>query len=99
MLTYLPRESINNMKIIFISNNIHLHLKIRLLKCYVFPVLLFGVEIWTMTETSIEKALRIVNGNIIYVKIDSNFISFHISHVSIIIDLILRFKRQRFTVV
>ncbi|CAG9835438.1 unnamed protein product [Diabrotica balteata] len=49
------RASFTSMKQIFTSNNLTLPLKIRVLKCYVFPVLLYGMEAWTMTVTLTKK--------------------------------------------
>ncbi|XP_072402422.1 uncharacterized protein [Diabrotica undecimpunctata] len=49
------RASFTSMKQIFTSKSLTLPLKIRLLKCYVFPVLLYGMEAWTMTATLMKK--------------------------------------------
>uniref|UniRef100_A0A8D8SUP8 Reverse transcriptase domain-containing protein n=1 Tax=Cacopsylla melanoneura TaxID=428564 RepID=A0A8D8SUP8_9HEMI len=37
------------------SHNLTLDTKTRLLKCYVFSVLLYGVETWTLTEATTNK--------------------------------------------
>uniref|UniRef100_A0A8D8Q737 Uncharacterized protein n=2 Tax=Cacopsylla melanoneura TaxID=428564 RepID=A0A8D8Q737_9HEMI len=43
------------MQKIFKSHDLHLDIKIRLLRCYVFSVLFYGVEAWTLTEASAKK--------------------------------------------
>lgn len=40
---------------IFKSHSLPLRTKARLLRCYVFTVLLYGVESWTLTEASMRK--------------------------------------------
>lgn len=49
------RAAFNNMKRLFTSKDLSLPLKIRLVKCYVFPVLLYGAEAWTLTEALMKK--------------------------------------------
>ena len=44
------RTVLNKMKTSFVSRNLSLKLKIRMVRCYIFSVLLYGVEAWTMTE-------------------------------------------------
>ena len=44
------RTVFNKMKTFFVSRNLSLKLKIRMVRCYILPVLLYGVEAWTMTE-------------------------------------------------
>ena len=45
----------NKMKTFFVSRNLSLKLKIRMVRCYILPVLLYGVEAWTMTEALMRK--------------------------------------------
>ena len=40
----------NKMKTFFVRRNLSLKLKIRMVRCYILPVFLYGVEAWTMTE-------------------------------------------------
>ena len=47
------RPVFNKMKIFFVSRNLRLKLKIRMVRYYILPVLLYGVEAWTMTEALI----------------------------------------------
>lgn len=49
------RSAFTKMNNIFKSHSIPLKTKIRLLRCYVFTVLLYGVESWTLTEASTKK--------------------------------------------
>ena len=49
------RSSFVKMRHIFTNRHVSLPLKLRLLKCYVFPVLLYGAEAWTMTEQLMKK--------------------------------------------
>ncbi|KAI5746880.1 hypothetical protein M8J77_008501 [Diaphorina citri] len=51
------RTSFVNMKRILCSRDLSLNLRTRLLKCYVFSVLLYGVEAWTLNKAS-EKRLQ-----------------------------------------
>ena len=44
------RTIFNKKKTFFVSKNLSLKLKIRMVRCYILPVLLYGVEAWTMTE-------------------------------------------------
>uniref|UniRef100_A0A8D8WXP6 Uncharacterized protein n=1 Tax=Cacopsylla melanoneura TaxID=428564 RepID=A0A8D8WXP6_9HEMI len=41
----------NRMGAVFKSHNLTLDTKMRLLRCYVFSVLFYGVESWTLNET------------------------------------------------
>ena len=43
------------MKTFFVSKNLSLKLKIKMVRCYILPVLLYGVEAWTMTEALMRK--------------------------------------------
>ena len=43
------------MRHIFTKRHVSLPLKLRLLKCYVFPVLLYGAETWNITEQLMKK--------------------------------------------
>lgn len=49
------RTAFIKMSKLFRTHDLSLSTKIRLLKCYVFPVLLYGVESWTLTEASCKK--------------------------------------------
>uniref|UniRef100_A0A8D8SHV0 Craniofacial development protein 2 n=1 Tax=Cacopsylla melanoneura TaxID=428564 RepID=A0A8D8SHV0_9HEMI len=49
------RNVFNSMDSVFKSHNLTLDTKTRLLKCYVFSVLLYGVETWTLTEATTNK--------------------------------------------
>lgn len=40
---------------LFKSHNLSLHMKLRLLRCYVFSVLLYGVETWTLTKETTKR--------------------------------------------
>ena len=44
------RTVFNKIKTLFVSKNLSLKLKIRMARCYILSVLLYGVEAWTMTE-------------------------------------------------
>ncbi|XP_060520407.1 uncharacterized protein LOC132698368 [Cylas formicarius] len=45
------RGAFVKMKAVLCSRDIDLALRIRILKCYVFSVLMYGAESWTLTET------------------------------------------------
>ena len=47
----IARNAFNNMKSVLSSRNIRLHIRMRLIKCYVWSTLLYGVETWTITKT------------------------------------------------
>lgn len=49
------RSAFNNMRHVFKSGDLSLNLKTRLLRCYVFTVLLYGMETWTLHKTTIDK--------------------------------------------
>lgn len=49
------RTVFNQMSTIFKSHNISLETKMRHLRCYVFTVLLYGIESWTLTEATTKK--------------------------------------------
>lgn len=49
------RTAFIKMNNVFRSHNLPLKTKIRLLRCYVFTVLLYGAEAWTLTEASMKK--------------------------------------------
>lgn len=48
------RASFSYMSNIFKSHDLSTSIKIRLLRCYIFSVLLYGVESWTLTESSMK---------------------------------------------
>lgn len=43
------------MRDVLSSNTLSLHLRMRIVRCYVFSVLLYGVEAWTLSETTSKK--------------------------------------------
>lgn len=49
------RTTFNNMKPLLTSRDLSLKTKIRLAKCYVFSILLYGVEAWTLTDLLMKK--------------------------------------------
>lgn len=51
------RSTFNQMSAVFKSHDLTLETKIRLLRCYVYSVLLYGVETWTMRDET-EKRLE-----------------------------------------
>lgn len=53
----ISKSAFNNMKSIFQSRKINMKLKLRLLKCYIWSVLLHGVETWTISK-KMEKRLE-----------------------------------------
>lgn len=46
------RKTLNNMRTLLASRDLSLDLRIRLLRCYIFPVLLYGCESWTIDATT-----------------------------------------------
>ncbi|CAG9829877.1 unnamed protein product [Diabrotica balteata] len=44
------RSTFNRMGAFFNSHNLFIDTKVRMLRCYVFSVLLYGVESWTLNE-------------------------------------------------
>ena len=46
----ISKATFNNMKCIFTNKNIHLATKIRTLKTYIWSILLYGCECWTLTK-------------------------------------------------
>ncbi|KAI5707314.1 hypothetical protein M8J77_000030 [Diaphorina citri] len=49
------RTSFFKFKNLFCGHEINLALKLRMLRCYVFSVLLYGMESWTLTNTIMKK--------------------------------------------
>lgn len=49
------RVAFTKMSKVFKTHNLPLETKMRLLRCYVFSVLFYGVEAWTLTEGSAKK--------------------------------------------
>uniref|UniRef100_A0A8D8SMX4 Craniofacial development protein 2 n=1 Tax=Cacopsylla melanoneura TaxID=428564 RepID=A0A8D8SMX4_9HEMI len=49
------RAAFIKMKKVFTSHDLQLSTKLRLLRCYVFSILFYGVESWTLTEASSKK--------------------------------------------
>lgn len=50
------RKTLINLKTLLANRNLDLGLRIRLLRCYVFPVLLYGCESWTL-DAATEKRI------------------------------------------
>ena len=46
------RTAFNNMKTVLCCRKLPLPSRFRLLKCYVWPILLYGVETWTVSQLS-----------------------------------------------
>ena len=46
----MSKSTFNNMKCIFINKSIHLTTKIKTLKAYIWSILLYGCECWTLTK-------------------------------------------------
>ncbi|KAL1447598.1 hypothetical protein WDU94_009869 [Cyamophila willieti] len=49
------RSVYNRMKKVFRSHDLTMDTKVRLLRCYVFSVLFYGVEAWTLTEATSDR--------------------------------------------
>ncbi|CAG9826896.1 unnamed protein product [Diabrotica balteata] len=49
------RAAFYKLKKILINRDITLNLKIRLIRCYTFSTLLYGMESWTLTETLMKR--------------------------------------------
>lgn len=49
------RAAFIQMSKLFKTHNLNLQLKLRLLRCYIFSILLYGVESWTLTEATTKK--------------------------------------------
>lgn len=49
------RVTFKGMKPLFTNRNLNMSLKIRMVRCYVLSVMLYGVEAWTMTDTLMRK--------------------------------------------
>lgn len=49
------RNVFNKMRRVFCTKELSLNLKIRLLRCYVFSVLFYGMEAWTLKKNMIDK--------------------------------------------
>lgn len=49
------RAAFIQMSKLFKTHNLNLKLKLRLLRCYIFSILLYGVESWTLTEATTKK--------------------------------------------
>ncbi|XP_039291702.1 uncharacterized protein LOC120353116 [Nilaparvata lugens] len=46
------RAAFNQMAKLFKSHNLNMHIKIKLLYCYIFSILFYGVESWTLTKST-----------------------------------------------
>ena len=46
----MSKSTFNNMKCIFTNKSIHLTTKIKTLKAYIWSILLYGCECWTLTK-------------------------------------------------
>ena len=53
--TERARAVFNKMKNIFTSHDLTMTIKMKLIRCYVFSVLFYGVESWTLTKASCRK--------------------------------------------
>ena len=51
----LAKTTFSNLSKVFKNKRLSLHIKRRLLKCYVRPVLLYGSECWTITDAMKKK--------------------------------------------
>jgi len=51
----MARAAWHNMKKLFTSKDTSLQLKLRLVRCYIFSVLFYGVEAWTTTEATLKR--------------------------------------------
>lgn len=49
------RRVFNKMRGVFCTKELSLHLKIRLLRCYVFSVLFYGMEAWTLKKNMTDR--------------------------------------------
>jgi len=47
--------ALNNKKKLFTSKDISLQLQLRLVRCYIFSVLLYGLEAWTTTDATLKR--------------------------------------------
>lgn len=50
----IARSTFIKMKKLFCNRDISIHLRTRMLKCYVFSTLLYGVESWTLKQRNIK---------------------------------------------
>lgn len=46
----IARSSFNRMKRVLCNRNLKISLRIRMLRCYIWPILLYGCEAWTIKE-------------------------------------------------
>ena len=53
----MARATFNNMKNILLTREIIITTRIRVLKCYIWPVLMYGSETWTICKST-EKRLE-----------------------------------------
>ena len=51
----ISRTSFNRIKSLITSKKIHMKTKIRLMKCYVWSILLYGAETWTLNKSSTQR--------------------------------------------
>lgn len=51
----IARATFMKMKDVFCSRDLTIGLRMRMLRCYVFSILLYGVEAWTLKKTHIDK--------------------------------------------
>lgn len=49
------RAAFIKMNTLFKSHNLNMEIKLRLLRCYVFSILLYGAETWTLKKETIKK--------------------------------------------
>ncbi|KAL1446457.1 hypothetical protein WDU94_005636 [Cyamophila willieti] len=51
----MARTSFNRMRSVLCNMHLNINTRIRILKCYVFSVLLYGVEVWTLTKETLNR--------------------------------------------
>lgn len=49
------RSTFQKMKRVLCSRSLNLNLRMRLVRCYIFSILLYGAECWTLTDTLLKK--------------------------------------------
>ena len=52
------RTSFRKMQKVLTNRELKITLRIRLLRCYVFSILFYGMEAWTLTETMCKRHLK-----------------------------------------
>lgn len=49
------RTTFNKMRTVLCNMKLNIQLRTRVLKCYVFPILMYGIEAWTLTEDACKR--------------------------------------------